>query len=450
MTMSCPLSPKKNGIGVVLVVSLILLAMFNFQIDSYDVHHPSKGTTTISKMVADVMNDEKTTTHAALKWMKESMFSNDNAINNGEGEDCFCPSGRPNWIYYTNCPGNGAGMKDRQNILRNVLWWADELCAKVALKCSPGIFLGKQHGCFAPETATWDDYFVTRRDVVETGVLTYIPLVNRSNKFDVNTIIVSNLRSSWPAHLTPPKDSIVGTTGVQGYEQARELYYAQNGTTFLWQFDISFWDSDLYTEHIFKKSREEILPHRPYTTDCRKIDFYPTKLHIAVAQILLDSMNMTYIEQFATLHLRRGDYRECDTDPETVMRYLKCSLPGGFARPGSNGNSTIDTLLAFTNGEPNYKANFTRVFEKTYSREAKIIFVDDVIVSDAFLSRLDGAEGTTQLSANVGERILQDNCYSWQIMKVIIALSKTHLERGHMSCNQCDVGGVNPAKIVVR
>ncbi len=41
------------------------------------------------------------------------------SLSAGPKIDCFCPDGRMNWIYYTNCPGRGspvnkgAGIKDR-------------------------------------------------------------------------------------------------------------------------------------------------------------------------------------------------------------------------------------------------------------------------------------------------------------------------------------------------
>ena len=83
--------------------------------------------------------------------------------------DCVCTS-RQNLIAYTNCPGwpghnQGAGIKDRMNILRYMFWFADELCAKVVLRCSPKLWLSEAHGCYASKEATWDNYFTPIRSM---------------------------------------------------------------------------------------------------------------------------------------------------------------------------------------------------------------------------------------------------------------------------------------------
>lgn len=434
---------------------VVLGGRYNGQEAVSDVHirgDPSKTTNTEEAGAGERTTTKPTEIYTALRNMEAFTY----LATARKNKDCFCPHGRPNRIYYTNCPRNGAGIKDRQNILRNVLWWADELCARVSLKCSPSVFLGKEHGCFAPETATWDDYFTTGRVGISTGqqsfrikaldgIFDYVPLLNGSN-IDQTTIIVSDLRTFHGPNLA--RQATGTTTGLQGYHRALE-FKAQN-ISFLWRFDISFWDSDLYTWRAFGRAPDKVLPHREYTDQCGMIDFAATKIHMKVAQLLLNAMNIMHVEEFVTVHLRRGDYRECDTEPVLVLDYLNCSIPEVMA-PRQNDTTTTaitNTVLVFTNAEREYKEELSTLFHKTNSREAmKLIFVDDVIVSPSFLTRLRQNEG---FATDVGARILQDNCYRWQILKVIIAISETHLERGHISCNKCDLGGVDRKKNVVR
>lgn len=344
-------------------------------------------------------------------------------------------------------------MKDRQNIMRNVLWWADELCARVAVKCSPKVFLGEKHSCFAPETATWDEYFVTgrgppsratgKRTLVD-DVLVYEPLLDDGSKFENLTTIVTNLRSDLEYPNREDADNEGMMTGIDGYKKAREL--ASRNETFVWRFEVSFWNSNLYTQKFLKQPREQVLSHRDYTDNCPKIDFYPTRHHLHFARIVLDFLNITKVDQYATMHLRRGDYRKCNTEPDEVIRYLNCSLGDVIASP----QKRLSTLLIFTNGDSGYKHNLTKNLEEHFSSSLRCIVVDDLIKTDALLAKLDDeASDGEGLPQNMPSRLADDNCYSWQALKVIISLSKIHLERGHMSCQTCDVGGVDPTKTVV-
>ena len=418
----------------------------------------SNPTSIDSKRHQTTVDDALMQIEIALFWQNETINSSD------DSGDCFCPKGRPNWIYYTNCPGVGAGIKDRQNIFRNLMWWADELCARIAIQCSPNVFLGKQHKCYAPETATWDEYFVTGRgqsgvhgwrniEYVE-GVVDYVPLLDyQDSRFDgISTIVRTNFRSIWPAKIDPPPEQPEGTmTGLEGYMKARD-FLAKN-KTFVWHFDVSFWHSDLNTFGHIGKKREDVVPHRSYSKECKIIDLHPTQLQIHLARILLETMDIQHVDQFVTLHMRRGDWRECDTEPETIMKYLNCSLSGDLSLFGG-GSGIVDTVLAFTNADEEYKTNVTKKFQDTFPPNTSITFVDDVVESEAFHSKLLQTKlpGITQDIENhlqLALRLVEDNCFRWQVLKVLIAISKVHLERGHISCKECNKGGIHVSHPVV-
>lgn len=437
---------RKLGCSIILICTVIVFFVANISTVPSILSPDSKNKTNVdSSLVMNIRPTSKgqSVQDALLKLGLPLLETNQTAAR-----DCFCPNGRHNWIYYNQyCPSGyrGAGIKDRQNIFRNVLYWADEVCARVAFGCSPKVMLAeKKHACRVPENAAWDDYFVVVRNIKDQqltlvdGLLEYVPVLDES-KFDGMTTI-DTTQDSHGKRDNPDWEQ--GTTALNAYKQAQELY-AKN-ETFVWRFGVSFWQSDLHIKDFFTKGRyrEGVIPHRQYTDDCGILDLYMTKTQIRVAQILLDLMSIEYVEQFVSLHLRRGDYKKCDTTPKMIVDYLKCSII-----EDEQHDTTIEHVLAFTNGDAEYRNNMTNAFNEAFSPRKKIIFVDDVVESEAFLDKVGKEEG---LPKDIGKRMLEDNCYRWSVLKVIISTSYFHLERGKASCNECDRGGISRDETVVR
>jgi len=339
-------------------------------------------------------------------------------------EDCFCPNGRKNWIHYSACPGgvghnHGAGIKDRQNILRNVMWYADELCAKIALECTPEVWLSEAHGCYAPPEARWDAYFTPVRKISNGTVLTAKNILH----WDVDAASFEGLRE------------IKGnTTNVQGYEMGRKLY--AEGTPFVWQFDVSYWNTNLFTpKNLWPK---QILSHRKYSADtCGVVDFDTSVELLNVGQLVLQELNIEHSNDFVTIHLRRGDYMKCNTQVETVINYLKCSI----------GGDNIKKVLVLTNGEKEYLRQLQEGFSEAFPA-LEMISLDNFIESESFIEKLN--QGNL-LSAHTGDAFLHDNCFRFSAEKVLVSMARYHLERGHIYCKgKCDRGGVKANGPVIR
>ena len=103
----------------------------------------------------------------------------------------------------------------------------------------------------------------------------------------------------------------------------RKLY--AEGTPFIWQFDVSYWNTNLFTpKNLWPK---QILSHRKYSADtCGVVDFDTSVELLNVGQLVLQELNIEHSNDFVTIHLRRGDYMKCDTQVESVINYLKCSI----------------------------------------------------------------------------------------------------------------------------
>jgi hypothetical protein len=332
------------------------------------------------------------------------------------GPDCFCPSGRKNWIYYTDCPGRGsknrgAGINDRQAILGNILWYADELCAKVALLCDPNDWLSTAHGCYAPKSSEWSSYFTPVRKSQNTAVdiLYSSNAVNEQNQ----KRIFRGLRR------------IKGAT-IENYNLGRRLYAKDE--PFVWEFDIHFYKTEFYL--VAKKlglSSKQILDHRKYNETCGVIDVDTTDELLGIAHLAMKELGLAYSQDFVTLHLRRGDYRNCDTDVETVMKYLNCSIEPG----------TVKQVVVLTNEKKeqylnNLSQNFTNRFPGM-----EMILLDQFMKSKLLLDKL--------VHKNIMKRsrgeFLNDNCFIFSAEKNIASMARYHLERGHMHCKTCDRGG---------
>jgi len=201
--------------------------------------------------------------------------------------DCFCPNGRKNWIHYTGCPGSihknqGAGIKDRQNILRNLFWFADELCANIALMCTPEVWLSEEHGCYAPRNATWDAYFTHVRQIsMNTMNGTDAVLVSHNVdvlRWDVNESTFEGLKR------------IDEELSIQAYEVGRKMY--SEGTPFVWNFDRDFRKTDLFNrKHIWPN---QILNHRKYTDSCGIVDFDTSEELLQIGQLVLKELDIKY------------------------------------------------------------------------------------------------------------------------------------------------------------
>lgn len=389
--------------GVLYVTSQIILKR-----DHAHVSHPS-GTTTVTMLEELVLtNDDNSSIFDLIAQKQQS-------IKDLSGKDCFCPNGRNNWIHYTNCPSSGAGIKDRQNILRNMMWYADELCAKIALECTPNAWLSEQHGCYVPVNATWDVYFTpVRLNASQTVIESRADIIH----LGINTTSVfKGLKTIYNA-------------SVQGYEAGKKLY--SNGIPFVWEFDRSFWKTDLHNKGFsLKKKIDQSFNHRPYNDTCGKLDFEASNEILNVGQLLLEQLGIQNSFDFVTLHLRRGDYMKCPNDPATVMNYVNCSM--------ANDNSeNVKKIVVLTNGEREYIQNLTKAFSTTFPTK-EVIILDQFITSDSFMEKLKESD---LLSVHSGDDFLKDNCIRFSAEKVLVSLARYHLERGHIHCRSCDPGGV--------
>lgn len=342
-----------------------------------------------------------------------------NELESKPDQDCFCPNGRNNWIHYSHCPGrggrnHGAGIKDRQNILRNVMWYADELCAKIALECTPKVWLSEAHGCYAPPEARWDVYFTPVRKTSNGVVLTAKNILH----WDIDA------ETAFKGLVEIKGD----TTNVRGYEMGRKLY--AEGTPFVWQFDVTFWQTNLYTpKNIWPN---QLLSHRKYSVEtCGVVDFDASIELLNIGQLVLQELKIQRSNDFVTIHLRRGDHMGCDTKVETVIDYLKCSI----------GEDDIRKVLVLTNGKKEYLRQLREGFSKAFPA-MEMISLDDFIESESFIEKLN--QGNL-LSSHDGDAFLHDNCFRFATEKVLVSMARYHLERGHIYCNKnkCDRGGVN-------
>ena len=321
--------------------------------------------------------------------------------------DCFCPNGRNNWIHYTGCHG-GAGIKDRENIVRNLMWYADELCANISLACSPEVWLSQEHGCYAPRSATWDAYFTPVRKSED----------NINNKADI---------LFWDIDTESTFEGlkvIDQTASIAAYEEGRQLH--SEGTPFVWKYDRDFWGTNLYNkDHIWPNQN---LNHREYTATCGILDVDTSEELLNIGELVLEEMNIKYSNEFVTLHLRRGDAMEsCDTSPDTVLKYLKCSID----------NDDVRKVIVLTNGKEEYMDTLMNSFSAEFP-DKEMILLDEFIESPSFVEKLN--ESNILLS-HTGKEFLNDNCFVFSAEKVLVSMSRYHLERGRMHCESCDRGG---------
>jgi hypothetical protein len=337
--------------------------------------------------------------------------------------DCFCPNGRKNWIYYTDCPGrgrknHGAGIKDRQTILRNILWYADELCAKVALLCDPNDWLSEAHGCYAPKTSEWSSYFTTVRKSPTGSVL---------NTVD---ILYSNVNEKNQKEIFHRLRRIKGSS-IEKYNLGRRLHAKDE--PFVWEFDVSFWKTEFYAPNEVGYWPQQKLDHRKYNETCGVIDFDTSDELLGIAHLAMKELGLAYSQDFVTLHLRRGDYRNCNTDVKTVMKYLKCSIEPG----------TVKKVVVLTNEkDEQYLNNLSRNFTNRFPG-MEMILLDQFMESKSFLNELDHKN----IMKRSGDEFLNDNCFFFSAEKVLVSMARYHLERGHMHCKKCDRGGSNKGKL---
>jgi hypothetical protein len=344
--------------------------------------------------------------------------------------DCFCPNGRKNWIYYNDCPGrgkkknSGAGIKDRQDILRNIMWYADELCAKVALLCDPNDWLAKKHGCYAPKTSDWSSYFTTVR---KSSNGTYLSTVD---------ILYTNVNENNESKLFHGLSRIKGTS-KEMYNLGRSLHAKDE--PFVWEFDRSYWRSELGRRRSVGGKKSELgrwpnqkLDHRAYNKTCGLIDFDTSDELLSIAHFAMKELGFAYSQDFVTLHLRRGDNRVCDTDVDTVMKYLKCSI----------ASDDVKHVVVLTNEkEENYLKELTQNFANQFP-SMEMILLDRFLSSKPFLEKLT----QNNIMKRSGDEFLNDNCFLFSAEKVLASMARYHLERGRVHCKKCDRGGSRQGK----
>ena len=338
--------------------------------------------------------------------------------------DCFCPNGRKNYIYYTDCNKIG-GIRDREYIIRNLIWFADELCAKVALKCHPYQWLDRpKHGCYAPETAEWSSYFTTVRKSSNGTTLSKV------------NILYSNVNETNEKEVFHGLRYIEGPPTIGKYNLGIRLN-AQD-VPFVWEFSKNFWKTEFFKDDYLGPWPHINLTHREYNDTCGVIDLDPSEELQGIARLAITELGLT-AQDYVTLHLRRGDAkRRCKTDAETVMKYLNCSI----------ATDTVKHVVVLTNEkEEEYlnelNQNFTHWFP-----EKELIYLDQFMTSTSFVD--------TMLQKNVtkrsGAEYLNDNCYFFSAEKTIISMAGYHLERGRAHCAPCDPGGSrkDPFEVLIR
>lgn len=340
--------------------------------------------------------------------------------------DCFCPNGRPNYIYYANCPGEGvvnqgAGIKDRLNILRNILWYADELCAKVVLRCSPHVWLSEAHGCFAPRDANWESYFTPIRSV--NGVV---------GKADV---LIQESDANALHRRFKNMEKIQEIPSVALYESLSKRS-KKKMKPFYWVFDQDFWHTNLYDTQNFHHWPQQRFIHRSYSNDCSMVDLDTSLELLNVGQLIMNSLGIKYSHEFVTLHLRQGDWNGCDTSPDAVVEYLECSL---------DGYDDVEKIVVMTNGDKTYFDSLENEFKVVFPKK-QMIFLDEYVASHNFQELLNHHNLTR---SHYGERFLYDNCYQFSAEKVLVTFANFHLERGHAHCKNCDKGGASEVNAII-
>ena len=323
--------------------------------------------------------------------------------------DCFCPNGRKNWIYYTYC--SFAGIRDRENIIRHMTWLADELCAKFALKCRPHRWLNwRKHGCYAPKTAEWSSYFTTVRKSSNGTTLSKV------------NILYSNVNETNEKEVFHGLRYIEGPPTIGKYNLGIRLN-AQD-VPFVWEFNSYFWKTELNKSGPWPHKN---LTHREYNDTCGVIDLDPSEELEDIARLAMNELGLT-TEDFVTLHLRRGDaINSCETDPETLMKYLNCSI----------ASDNVKQVVVLTNEkEEQYLNELSQNFTYWFP-DKELIHLDKFMTSTSFVD--------TMLQKNVSKRsdteYLNDNCYIFSAERVILSMARYHLERGRSSCTACDRGG---------
>lgn len=377
------------------------------------IHHVPKLSMSISST--------ETTTDTLL----ESLIKSKRETFQRNAPDCFCPNGRPNYIYYTNCPrgrnnlNRGAGIKDRMNILRNLMWYADELCAKVVLLCTPNVWLSEAHGCYSPEDAIWPSYFTPVRNV--SGMV---------GKADIL------VETDNPQELFKGLEKIHDEPSIAEYEMLSDRIKT-NSKPFYWVFDENFWSTDMYTPETIWPG--QILKHGTYSEQCSMVDLDTSEELLNIGELMMKSVGLKRSEEYVTLHLRQGDFKGdfngCDTTPSTVVEYLKCSLDG----------HDVDKVVLMTNGNESYFNALKKEISIAFP-EKKLIPLDQEVQSKSFLEKLS-SHNTTR--SHHGEKFLKDNCYLFSAEKVLVSFAKFHLERGHIYCRQCDKGGSKDAAAII-
>jgi hypothetical protein len=196
---------------------------------------------------------------------------------------------------------------------------------------------------------------------------------------------------------------------------------------FVWKFNISYWDSEFFKNgHGFWYTQN--LTHREYNDTCGVIDFDSSEELLGIARFVMNELGLAFSQDFVTLHLRRGDYRRCDTEINTVMKYLRCSM--------RTDNVTKVVVLTNENDQQylnDLHQNFTRKFP-----DKEMILLDQFMTSESFVDRLV----QKNLMKRSGAEFLKDNCFFFSAEKVLVSMARYHLERGHSHCSQCDRGGV--------
>lgn len=159
------------------------------------------------------------------------------------------------------------------------------------------------------------------------------------------------------------------------------------------------------------------------------VDLETSDEMLDVGQLMMDVIGTKNSDEYITLHLRRGDYRECSTDVDDVISYLRCSM---------HDDLDVKKVVVLTNGEKEYTWKLKQKFKMAFPNQ-DIIFLGEILESNNFVKQITE---THVVSIHQGERFVQDNCFRYRAEKVAMEVARFHLERGHGHCSKCDYKGV--------
>lgn len=333
-------------------------------------------------------------------------------IDNGIfGDDCFCPNGRQNWMFYNHYLPKGTGIGDREFIIRALLKISDQVCARLAIEHTPKELLSSiLHNCNVPLNSTWLDYFSPSRRI--NGSLTLIDVLEEK-----------------PVHPEDLSKEVIriNDQSENGYNLARAL--EAEGKPFAWIFSGSFYRSGIFKSGFLDKPLET-----PYTETCGEVELAHTKHQLNIASFSMQQLNLSS-GHYISLHIRRGDTVwiprwqsvYCDNEPSVVINLLGCQLCKAIMP---------EKLLITTEYDPDYFFSFKREWKNSNLSQIELIFLEEYYNSSEFISNL---QSSVDISQSAIDQFQQDNCYLFKVGEIISSLSSIHIERRRGCATKCEL-----------